>query len=180
MAALRPYCLSKEQHLNAGIGASLKFSCHAVGLSAQISTKYLPLPHRWEECQGRWCFTPERWQCVLFYVPMPYGFQSIKRNQGKLMRPAKCWASVEAFFYNCQKMNSAKVHWEVSHRWQDFCWVLPSPVCCVVPAGEILQVALGLLIPVCSLLVICLELVPNRWCCTTSPPESWIYLMQIL
>lgn len=53
-----------------------------------------------------------------------------------------------------------------------------SPVRCLITAGEILLVALGLLIPLH--LVIYLELVPIRSCCTTSPPESWICLIQIL
>lgn len=98
MAALCPYCLSEEQCLNAGIGALLKFSRQADVLGGHISAKHLPLPHRWEECQGRWCFTPGWWQHVLFYLPMPYSFQNIKRNQGELMHPEKCWASAEARF----------------------------------------------------------------------------------
>lgn len=89
----------------------------------QISTLYLPLPSRREECQDRWCFTPGWWQGVLFYLPMPHGFQNIERNHGELMHPGKCWASMEAHFYNCQKMKSAEVHWEDSRGRQQLCWV---------------------------------------------------------
>lgn len=43
---------------------------------------------------------------MLFYLPVPHGFQNIKRNHGELMHPGKCWASMQAHFYNCQKMKS--------------------------------------------------------------------------
>lgn len=152
-----------------GLVPLLKFSCHTNVLGGHISTKCLPLPSRREGSQGRWCFTPVRWQRVLFYLPMPCSFRNTERNQGELMHPGKCWVSVQAHFCKCQSPLRGFT-WEA-------CWVLPSPVSCFVPAGEILLVALGLLIPVHSFLVICLELVPNQWCCTTSPPESWICLM---
>lgn len=86
-----------------GLVPLLKFSCQTNVLGGQISTKCLPLPRRREGCQGRWCFTPVRWQRVLFYLPMPCSFQNTERNQGELMHPGKCWASVEAHFYKCQR-----------------------------------------------------------------------------
>lgn len=156
----------------------LKFSCPA-DAGGGTSTEYPPLPSR-EEGQGKWYCAPGWWQHGLFYLPVPYGFWNIESNQGELMHPVKSWASTEAHFYSCQKMKSAGVPWQDSHGRQQLCWVVASPLCFLIPAREILLVALELLIPIRFFLVIFTELVPDQWCCTTLPPESWMCLMQIL
>lgn len=155
----------------------LKFSCPA-DAGDEISTKYPPLSSR-EEGQGRWYFTPGWWQHGLFYLPGPYGFWNIESNQGELLHPGKSWPSTEAHFYNykneeCQSPLT-RFTWE-----QQLCWVVPSHLCCLLPAREILLVALELLIPIHFFLVLCTELFPDQWCYTTSLPESWLCLMQIL
>lgn len=103
-------------------------------------TKFPPNIHLSQaESQGKWYFTPGWWKHGLFYLPMPYGFWNAESNRGELMHP---WASTETHFYNCQKMQSAGVPRQDSHGRQQLCWVVPSPFCCLIPAREILLVAL--------------------------------------
>lgn len=146
-------------------------------------TKFPPnihLTRAEKEGQGKRYFTPRvvtAWAVLsanAFWLPKYW------KKPGGTDALWKIWASTEAHFYNCHKMKSARVPWQDSHGRQQPCWVILSPLCCLIPARKILLVALGLLMPIhFFFLVTCSELVPDQWCCTTSPPESWICLMQI-
>lgn len=96
------------------------------------------------------------------------------------MHPRKSWASTEPNFCNCQKMRSTRVPWQDSHGRHQPCWVVPSTLCCLIPARDILLVAVVVDSNPFFFLFICIELVPGLWCCTTSLPESWMCLMQML
>lgn len=53
------------------------------------------------------------------------------------MHPGKHWVSVEARCCSCQKTEHAEARREDSHWRQQLCWVSSSPICCLLPAGEI-------------------------------------------
>lgn len=146
MAAVCPYCLSGELHLNARIGASqIQFSCRCRWPdSHQISTS--PKQRRRAKAKDTLPQGGDNMGCFICQCLLTS--KILEETRGNYCIVENPETSAEAHFNDCQKIKSARVPWQDSHEKQAALLGGTQPSLLFDTAKEILLVALGLLIPI--------------------------------